>query len=33
MMKDFPEFMKNPKNRVPGSAQNTEDIEGYFYDI
>ena len=32
MMKDFPEFMKNEKNRVPGSAQNTEDIEGYYYD-
>lgn len=31
-MKDFPDFMKNEKNRVPGSAQNTEDIEGYYYE-
>lgn len=30
-MKDFPAFMKNAKNRVPGSAQNTEDIEGYYF--
>ncbi len=30
-MKDFPAFMKNPQNRVPGSQQNTQDIEGYFY--
>ena len=30
-MKDFPDFMKNEMNRVPGSAQNTEDIEGYYY--
>lgn len=26
------DFMKNEKNRVPGSAQNTEDVEGYFYE-
>ena len=31
-MKDFPDFMKNDKNRVPGSAQNTQDIEGYYYE-
>lgn len=30
-MKDFPDFMKNQKNRVPGSSQNTEDVEGYYY--
>ncbi|MBN1961174.1 MAG: cupin, partial [Deltaproteobacteria bacterium] len=31
-MKEFPLFMKNQSNRVPASAQNTEDIEGYYYD-
>ena len=31
-MKEFPDFMKNEKNRVPGSSQNTEDIEGYYYE-
>ena len=30
-MKDFPEFMKNKMNKVPSSAQNTKDIEGYYY--
>ena len=31
-MRDFPGFMKNEKNRVPQGVQNTEDIEGYFYE-
>ena len=30
-MKHFPEFMKNPKNKINPSQQNTADIEGYFY--
>ena len=30
-MKHFPEFMKNPKNKISPSQQNTADIEGYFY--
>jgi quercetin dioxygenase-like cupin family protein len=31
-MKDFPEFMKNAKNRVTKTDQNTEDIIGYFFE-
>jgi quercetin dioxygenase-like cupin family protein len=31
-VKDFPDFMKNKKNRVPAGAQNTQDVEGYYYD-
>ncbi|MHB1420861.1 MAG: cupin domain-containing protein [Bacillota bacterium] len=31
-MIDFPEFMKNSKNRISSKEQNTKDIEGYFYD-
>ncbi len=31
-MQDFPDFMKNEGNRVPGSAQNTRDVVGYYYD-
>jgi quercetin dioxygenase-like cupin family protein len=31
-MKDFPDFMKNKKNSIPASAQNTEDIERYYYE-
>lgn len=31
-MKDFPHFMKSLKNRIPVPAQNTKDIEGYFYE-
>ncbi len=31
-MKDFPDFMKNKKNCVPASMQNTEDIRGYYYE-
>lgn len=29
---NFPDFMKNGKNRVPSNAQNTDDIEGYYYE-
>jgi quercetin dioxygenase-like cupin family protein len=28
---DFPEFMKNSKNRISSKEQNTKDVEGYFY--
>jgi mannose-6-phosphate isomerase-like protein (cupin superfamily) len=31
-MKDFPDFMKNPRNRIKQSSQYTDDIEGYVYD-
>ncbi|HOU83305.1 MAG TPA: cupin domain-containing protein [Spirochaetota bacterium] len=31
-MKDFPEFMKNSKNHISTSEQNTADIDGYFYE-
>jgi quercetin dioxygenase-like cupin family protein len=31
-MKDFPEFMKNPRNRINVKEQNTQDIEGYFFE-
>ncbi len=31
-MKDFPEFMKNRKNRIESTSQYTDDIEGYVYD-
>jgi quercetin dioxygenase-like cupin family protein len=31
-MDDFPDFMKNPKNRVPTKNQYTQDIEGYYYE-
>ena len=30
-MIDFPDFMKSSKNRISDKEQNTEDIEGYFY--
>lgn len=30
-MDDFPEFMKNPKNRLENKDQNSKDIEGYYY--
>jgi DNA topoisomerase-1 len=32
MMKHFPDYMKNIKNKVDSSQQNTDDIEGYFYE-
>jgi len=31
-MNDFPEFMKNPLNRICAASQYTEDIEGYLFD-
>lgn len=30
-MKDFPDFIKRPENRVPTEQQNTPDISGYYY--
>lgn len=30
-MKDFPGFMKSKSNRISMNQQNTEDIEGYYY--
>lgn len=31
MSTKFPDFLKNPINRVPKSSQNTDGIEGYYY--
>ncbi len=31
-VKDFPEFMKNESNHISSKEQNTEDIDGYFYE-
>jgi quercetin dioxygenase-like cupin family protein len=31
IMNHFPEFMKDPRNGIDTSQQNTEDIEGYFF--
>ena len=31
-MKDFPEFMKHPANRIASQTQHTLDIEGYVFD-
>ncbi len=31
-MKDFPEFMKNIKNRIDDSDQRTKDVVGYFFE-
>ena len=30
-MKHFPDFMKNSKNLISSSQQNTDDIEGYYF--
>jgi mannose-6-phosphate isomerase-like protein (cupin superfamily) len=30
-MKDFPEFMKNPVNRIDKAAQYTDEIDGYVF--
>jgi len=30
-MNHFPDFMKNPRNKIEASQQHTEDIEGYFF--
>jgi mannose-6-phosphate isomerase-like protein (cupin superfamily) len=31
-MKDFPEFMKQPMNRIAGASQATPGVEGYVFD-
>lgn len=31
-MQDFPAFMKNVMNRIDGGQQNTEAIEGYYFE-
>jgi quercetin dioxygenase-like cupin family protein len=31
-MEHFPDFMKNPKNKIDPTQQNTPDIEGYYYE-
>ena len=31
-MADFPDFVKNPKNRIAASSELTPDIEGYLFD-
>jgi quercetin dioxygenase-like cupin family protein len=31
-VKDFPEFMKSKSNHISSKEQNTEDIDGYFYE-
>ena len=31
-MKDFPEFMKQPVNRIAGASQATPGVEGYVFD-
>ena len=31
-MKDFPEFMKQPLNRIAGGSQATPGVEGYVFD-
>jgi quercetin dioxygenase-like cupin family protein len=31
-MNDFPEFMKNPKNRIHSSSDYTTGLEGFVYD-
>lgn len=31
-MNDFPDFMKNPANRIATSSQSTPEIEGYVFD-
>ncbi|MDH4263386.1 MAG: cupin [Spirochaetia bacterium] len=31
-MTEFPEFMRNPINRIKQSSQYTKDIEGYVYE-
>lgn len=30
-MEHFPAFMKNPKNKIAASQQNTNDVEGYYF--
>lgn len=31
-MNDFPDFMKNEKNHISSSQQNTADINGYYFE-
>ena len=31
-MKDFPEFMKRPRNRIASGSQATRGVEGYVFD-
>ena len=31
-MKDFPQFMKHPRNRIATSSQATPGVEGYVFD-
>jgi quercetin dioxygenase-like cupin family protein len=31
-MQDFPQFMKNPKNRIPDKDQHTQGVEGYYFE-
>jgi len=31
-MKDFPEFMKSKLNHIDSGEQNTEDIDGYYFE-
>ena len=31
-MKEFPNFVRNPKNRISTASQFTEDVEGYVFD-
>ncbi|WP_335582403.1 cupin [Candidatus Formimonas warabiya] len=31
-MKDFPGFMENSANHIDSAEQNTEDIDGYYYE-
>lgn len=31
-MKEFPNFMKNQKNHINNSQQNTKDIDGYYFE-
>ena len=30
-MNDFPDFMRDPANRVPSNQQNTDAVEGYVF--
>jgi quercetin dioxygenase-like cupin family protein len=31
-MEDFPEFMKKDMNKISSKQQNTQDIEGYYFE-
>ncbi|MEN6339620.1 MAG: cupin domain-containing protein [Clostridiaceae bacterium] len=32
MLREFPGFIKRTAKKVPSSLQNTQDVEGYFYE-